>query len=79
MLYHIKNIITTLTILAYTNMVLTEDVYRELPKTNEENISPFILWQRSLVTDTESYDKELKYNRQFNWDNKNDLDPLFGI
>ena len=85
---------STLTLVCYSNMVLAEDIYRDLPEnpyaSNEEGlyndipINPYDLdlqkqlWNESLVTDAESWDRE-QHNNKFSWDKEDNLDPLFGL
>ena len=98
-----------LTLICYSNMVLAEDIYRDLPEnpyaSNEEGlyndipVNPYVymedlytdipvnpydldlqkqLWNESLVTDAESWDRE-QHNNKFSWDKEDNLDPLFGL
>ena len=72
-----KQFITTITIIIYTNMVLAEDLRRDVPKQKIE--ACFDLWNDTLIND---FDGWIKFNENKSIDlinNQDILDPLFGI
>jgi len=85
--------IATVTIFCYSNMVLAEDIYKDLPENpyvsyeelfNDIPVNPYDLdlqkqlWNESLVVDDESWAKE-QHNNKFYWDKEDNLDPLYGL
>ena len=61
-----------LTIVYYSNSITAPE------NTQCDFVLQMNLWNESLVTDAESWERE-QYNNQFYWEDEDNLDPLFGL
>ena len=74
---HLKQFMTIITIIAYTNMVFAEDLQRDVPSKQKFEFC-LKAWNDSLVNDFDDWES---YNKDKGIEliNQNNTDPLFGL